>query len=55
LMVFTHQEQILNFLAGSAWKSWRIAATVGVALLVPVFAYFYGSASGLILKLLKFR
>jgi cytidylate kinase len=55
LMVFTHQEQILNFLAGPAWKSWRIAATVGVALIVPVFAYFYGGASGLILKLLKFR
>jgi hypothetical protein len=55
LIVFTHQEQVLDFLAGPAWKSWRIAATVGIVLLVPVFAYFYGSASGLILKLLKFR
>jgi hypothetical protein len=55
LIVFTHQDQILNFLAGPVWKSWRIAATVGVVVIVPVFAYFYGGAAGLILKLLKFR
>lgn len=53
--VFTHQEQILSFLAASEWKSWRIPATVGIALIVPVFAYFYGGAAGLILKLLKFQ
>jgi cytidylate kinase len=55
LAVFAYQEPILNFLAGKAWADWRILATVGVALLVPLFAYFYGSSAGLILKLLKFR
>jgi hypothetical protein len=55
LVVFTYQEPILHFLAGPEWKGWRIVATVGVALFVPLFAYLYGSASGLIFKLLKFR
>jgi len=55
LVVFTYQEPILHFLAGPEWKGWRILATAGVALCVPLFAYFYGGASGLIFKLLKFR
>jgi len=55
LVVFNYQEPILQFLAGPEWKSWRIVATVGIALFVPLFAYLYGSASGLIFKLMKFR
>ena len=55
LLVLTHQESILDFLAGPEWKGWRIVATVGIALFVPLFAYLYGSASGLIFKLMKFR
>jgi hypothetical protein len=55
LLVFTHQESILDFLSGPEWKGWRIVATAGIALFVPLFAYCYGGASGLIFKLLKFR
>ena len=53
-LVFTHQEQVMDFLAGPAWKNWRILAVLGVALVVPLMAYLYGRATGLILKLLKF-
>ena len=55
LLVLTHQESILDFLSGPEWKGWRLVATAGIALFVPLFAYFYGTASGLIFKLLKFR
>jgi hypothetical protein len=54
-LVFTHQEQVMDFLAGPAWKNWRILAVLGVALVVPLMAYLYGRATGLILKLLKFE
>jgi len=53
-LVFTHQELVLDFLAGPSWKKWRILAVLGVAAVVPLMAYLYGSATGLILKLLKF-
>jgi hypothetical protein len=53
-LVFTHQEQVMDFLAGPAWKNWRILAVLGVATVVPLMAYLYGKATGLILKLLKF-
>jgi hypothetical protein len=53
-LVFTHQEQVMEFLAGPAWTKWRILAVLGVAMVVPLAAYLYGSATGLILKILKF-
>jgi hypothetical protein len=53
-LVFTHQEQVMDFLAGPAWTKWRILAVLGVAMVVPLMAYLYGRATGLILKLLKF-
>jgi len=53
--VLTHQEQVMNFLAGQDWSSYRVLATLGVAVFIPVVAYFWGSAAGLILKLLKFQ
>jgi len=53
-LLFTHQEQVMDFLAGPAWKNWRILAVLGVATVVPLMAYLYGRATGLILKLLKF-
>ena len=53
-LVFTHQEQVMDFLAGPAWTKWRILAVLGVALVVPLMAYLYGKATGIILKLLKF-
>src|SRR4030067_3551631 len=54
-LVFTHQEQVMDFLAGPAWKKWRILAVLGAALVVTLMAYLYGSATGLILQLMKFR
>jgi len=53
-LVFARQEQVMDFLAGPAWKNWRILAVLGVATVVPLVAYLFGSATGLILKLLKF-
>jgi EamA domain-containing membrane protein RarD len=44
----------MDFLAGPAWTNWRILAVLGVATVVPLVAFLYGSATGLILKLLKF-
>jgi hypothetical protein len=54
-LVFTFQEPIMSFLAGPEWKSWRVAATAGVALVVPVVAFLYGGAMDLILKWLRFE
>ncbi|OIP91981.1 MAG: hypothetical protein AUK24_02195 [Syntrophaceae bacterium CG2_30_49_12] len=54
-LVFTHQEQVLDFLAGPAWINWRILAVLGIAIVVPLAAYLYGGATGLILKLMKFE
>src|SRR4030042_549581 len=40
-LVFTHQEQVMDFLAGPAWKNWRILAVLGVELVVPLMASLY--------------
>ncbi|MCB2191275.1 MAG: cytidylate kinase-like family protein [Deltaproteobacteria bacterium] len=52
-LVFTHQEPILNFLGGSIHEHWKWAASIAVALFVPLVAYTYGTISGLILKLVN--
>ncbi len=48
--VFTHQETILNVLGGDLHQQFKWGAAIGVALLVPVVAYIYGTVSGLALK-----
>jgi len=51
--VFTNQEFVLNFLAGDAFKSWRILAITCIVVIVPFFAYCYGTSTRQILKFLK--
>ncbi len=55
LPVFFFQRPILNFLAATDWQSWRVLATAGVVLCVPLVAYFYGGAAGLLMKWFKFE
>jgi hypothetical protein len=67
LLVFGHQNLILEFMSNSGWYaraiegtflarfSWlpKIVTSAAVLILVPVVAYLYGSVSGAILKLIK--
>ncbi len=53
IVVFLHQEAVINFLAGEAFKQYRILAILAVVLLVPIFAYSYGSFTRQIFKFLK--
>lgn len=55
VLAFTFQWPIMDFLAGPNWESWRVLATVLVALSVPAVAYLYGGATGLMMKWLKFE
>lgn len=50
-LVFAFQKPILNFLGGDLHADWKWAASICVALFVPVIAYIYGSVAGLVLKL----
>lgn len=54
-LVFSQQKPILDFLGGPDWHAWRVAATLAVALTVPLVAYLYGGATDLFLKWLKFE
>jgi hypothetical protein len=54
-LLFTHQRDILEFLGGADWKSWRVVATLAVALTAPVVAYLYGGVTGTVLSWLKFE
>jgi cytidylate kinase len=67
LLVFTHQEEVLAFLANTGWYaeavkgtfleriSWlpRIIVSAAVVLIIPLVAYSYGRVTGTILKLIK--
>jgi len=50
-LVFTFQKPILNVLGGELHSKFKWVASIGVALFVPVVAYIYSAATGLILKL----
>lgn len=52
ILLFTNQEPILNFLSADSWFR-KCLATLAVALFVPLVAYLYGTATNLILKLIK--
>lgn len=51
--VFTNQERVTTFMAGEGYKSWRILAVLLLLLLVPSFAYCYGTSARQILKFFK--
>lgn len=53
--VFTHQREILEFLGGADWKSWRAIATLAVALTAPAVAWLYGGVTGTVLSWLRFE
>lgn len=52
VVVFTHQEKVLQFLHGETTQA-KILAAVCVFSLVPTVAYLYGTAARLFLKLLR--
>lgn len=54
-LVFTHQEWVLNWLAGEHTGSgvWRVLRVVSVAVFIPVVAYLYGTSARLILRFLR--
>ncbi|MFC1561556.1 AAA family ATPase [candidate division KSB1 bacterium] len=53
LAVFLNQEAALTFLAGEAYREWRILAIASVVIFVPVFAYMYASTIKTVLKMFK--
>ncbi|MFH1060445.1 MAG: cytidylate kinase-like family protein [Pseudomonadota bacterium] len=55
LLAFTFQGPIQDFLAGPDWEGWRVLATAAVVIFVPLVAYLYGGATGLLMKWLKFE
>lgn len=56
LVALTNQEPILRFFGGpDGGALMRVLAVAVLALVVPVVAYLYGGATGLILKWLKFE
>ena len=54
-LVFTHQEWVLNWLAGeqSGGGAWRFLRVTSVAVFVPLVAYLYGTSARLILRFLR--
>lgn len=52
-LVFRNQEQVLDFMGGPLHQNFKVLAAVAVALLSPIIAYMYGTASGLVLKLIN--
>jgi len=52
LLVFSHQEPILDFLAGDLHQKIKWLSPIVVALFIPALAYIYGAVTGLLLKLI---
>ncbi len=52
-VVFINQELVLQFLSSEEYKSYRFLAIIMVVLVVPIFAFSYGSFTRQILKFLK--
>jgi cytidylate kinase len=52
-LVFTNQEQVLDFLSGSIHQHAKWLAPVVVTLFVPFIAYIYGTVTGLALKIIN--
>jgi cytidylate kinase len=52
LLVFNHQQPILDFLAGDLHRRIAWLSPIVVALFIPGLAYIYGAVTGLVLKLI---
>jgi hypothetical protein len=52
ILVFTNQDQILNFLSGPIHEKAKWLAPIAILILIPVIAYLYGTVTGLALKLI---
>lgn len=52
-LVFTHQEPLLDFLGGALHQNVKWLCPIVVALVVPLIAYLYGTATGLALKIIN--
>jgi cytidylate kinase len=52
LLVFSHQQFILDFLAGDLHHKVKWLSPIIVALFVPSLAYLYGTVTGLVLKII---
>ncbi|NOX33966.1 MAG: cytidylate kinase-like family protein [Deltaproteobacteria bacterium] len=50
-LVFSFQDPILNILGGELHSKFKWAASIGIALFVPVVAYVYSTVTGLVLKI----
>jgi cytidylate kinase len=50
-LVFTHQAELMNFLAGAEFKSYRVLAVALVVVVVPLFAYAFGTFTRQLLKI----
>jgi len=53
VMVFTHQEPVINFLSGSLHQHYKWLASVVMILFIPLIAYVYGTVTGLALKIIN--
>ncbi len=53
VMVFTHQEPVINFLSGSFHQHFKWVASVAMVLFIPFIAYIYGTVTGLALKIIN--
>ena len=51
-VVFTHQEAVVKLLHSEGTRA-KLLAAIGVGLLVPWFAYLYGTVTKFLLKLIR--
>ena len=53
LMIFTHQQVVMNFLSGPIHQHAKWIASIVVVLFIPFIAYIYGTVAGLALKIIN--
>jgi cytidylate kinase len=52
IMVFTHQAELMNFMAGTEYKNYRALAVAFAVVIIPLFAYTFGTFMRQLLKIL---
>ena len=53
VLLFTHQKQVLDFLAGEEYQHLRVLAVALVVIVVPLFAVSFGTVTGQLLRLFR--